>query len=152
MVSQIQGMSPMMGAGMRPNTEPLTEDQKSKIQTILSQYDPKNVSTEDAKAIFQAFSDAGIKPTRGMKEVIKAAGFDAEDLRTKGMPEGRHHQRMENSNGNGSKIDLSVLKSLQDILSQFDLTNLSEDNATSLSSKLQDSGLLSSGSMIDIKS
>jgi hypothetical protein len=151
MVSQIQGMGHMMGAGMRPNTEPLTEDQKNKIQTILSQYDSENVSTEDAKAIFQAFSDAGIKPTRGMKEAIEAAGFDAEDLRTKGMPEGRPPQRMENSSSS-SKIDLSVLKSLQDILSQFDLTNLSEDNANSLTSKLQELGLLSSGSIIDLKS
>ena len=150
MVSQIQGMGPMMGAGMRPKTEPLTEDQQSKIQTILSQYDPENVSTEDAKAIFQAFSDAGIKPARGMKETIEAAGFDAEDLRIKGMPEGERPQRAKDSSRSG--IDLSTLQSLQDLLSQFDLKNLSDDNANNLSIKLQELGLMNSGSLIDLKS
>ncbi len=150
MVNQIQGMGSMMGAGMRSKTQSLTEDQQSKIQTILSQYDPENVSTEDAKAIFQAFKDAGIKPARGMKEAIEAAGFDAEDLRTKGMPEGDHPHRMENSSTSG--INLTALRSLQDLLSQFDLTNLTEENANSLSSKLQELGLISSGSVIDIKS
>jgi hypothetical protein len=150
MVSQIQGVGSMMGAGMRPKTEPLTEDQQSKIQTILSQYDPENVSTEDAKAIFKAFSDAGIKPARGMKEAIEAAGFDADDLRTKGMPEGMSPQRTTNSSSSG--VNLSALQSLQEILSQFDLKNLSEDNASSLSSKLQELGLMSSGSVIDLKS
>ena len=143
----------MMGGGMRPKPEPLTQDQQNKIQTILSQYDPENVSTEDAKAIFQSFKDAGIKPARGMKEVIQAAGFDAEDLRTKGMPEGGPPPpppRMGNSRNSG--IDLSALQSLQELLSQFDLTNLSEGNANSLSIKLQEIGFMNPGSVIDLKS
>jgi hypothetical protein len=151
MVDQIQGMSAMMGAGRQHfKSEPLTEDQKTQMQKILAQYDSANVSTEDAKAIFQAFKDAGIKPARGMKEVIEAAGFDAEDLRTKGMPDGGPNQGTRHVTS--SKIDLSALKSLQDILSQFDLTNLSDKDSNSLSSKLQELGFMNSGSVIDLKS
>jgi hypothetical protein len=150
MVNPIQGMDPMMGSGMRFKMESLTEEQQNKIQTILSQYDPENISTEDAKAIFQSFSEAGIKPARGMKEAIEAAGFDADDLRAKVIPEGGLSNIPKNSNN--SRINLSALQSLQDTLSQFDLTNLSEDDATSLLSILQEQGFMNSGSMIDLKS
>ena len=86
MVDQIQGTGSMMGPRGQFNSQPLTEDQKTQIQTILSQYDPKNVTAEDAKSIFQAFRDAGIKPARGMKEVIETAGFDADALREMARP------------------------------------------------------------------
>ena len=87
MVSSIQGTG--MTAGMNPmrSMQSLTDEQKQTIADILSQYDPENITEEDAKAIFQAFKDAGITPAKGMKEAIEAAGFDAEDLRSKGMPE-----------------------------------------------------------------
>ncbi|MCX6082854.1 MAG: hypothetical protein NTW32_25275 [Chloroflexi bacterium] len=150
MVDQIQGMGPMLGPGRQHRSAPLTDAQKTQIQQILSEYDPANVSTTDAKAIFQSFRDAGIKPTRGMKEVIEAAGFDADDLREKGRPQDA--QSAAAGSAGRSKINLSSLKSLQDILSQFDLTNLSTDNTTSLLSKLQDKGFLNPGSMIDLKS
>ena len=150
MVNQIQGMGPMRGAGMQFKTEPLTEEQQGRMQEILSQYDPENVSTQDAKAIFQAFRDAGIKPARGMKEAIEAAGFDAEDLRTKGMPEDGPRNAPPTSSSSG--INLTTLQSLQDILSQFDLTNLSDENASNLLSILQEQGFMNSGSMIDLKS
>lgn len=88
MVDQIQGMGSMMGAGMSFKTGLLTADQKSQIKSILSQYDPDKVTREDAKSIFQAFKEAGIKPSPGMKEAIEEAGFDAEDMRAKGKPEG----------------------------------------------------------------
>ena len=86
MVSSIQGLGSVfssMGTSMKM-TE-LTDDQKSTISDILSNYDPDTVTEEDAKEIFQAFKDAGINPAKGMKEAIEAAGFDAEQLRTWGM-------------------------------------------------------------------
>lgn len=49
----------------------LTDDQKSAIQDILSNYDPENITKEDAKEIWQAFQDAGIQPQEGLKEVIE---------------------------------------------------------------------------------
>jgi len=150
MVDQIQGTGAMMGARDQFNSQPLTEDQKTQIQTILSQYDPKNVSTADAKSIFQAFRDAGIKPTRGMKEVIEAAGFDAKDLREKARPEGMFSHGT--GNASASKVNLSALKSLQDILSQFNLSNMTDQDQTGLLSKLQTAGFLSTGSVIDLKS
>ena len=88
MVAQIQGVGSMTGLDRQINTTPLTDAQKSKMQEILSQYDSSRVTTEDARSIMQAFRDADIKPARGMKETIQAAGFDANELLEKGRPQG----------------------------------------------------------------
>ena len=153
MINSIQGMGQMMGAsGMMSKGKELTDDQIQTITDILSQYDPDNVSDEDAKAIFQAFEDAGITPAKGMKEAIEAAGFDAEDLRSRGMSEdGMMPPPPPPEDANGS-INLSALQSLQEILNQYDLTNLSDSDQESLLSQLEDSGLVFPGSVIDIKS
>jgi hypothetical protein len=154
MVNQIQGTGPMQGADRHFKSTPLTDDQKNQIQTILSRYDSKNVSASDAKKIFQEFRDAGIKPARGMKETIEAAGFDADALREMGRPEGAttHQAHGTGTTAASSALNLSALKSLQTLLSQFDLTNLSEQDQSSLTSSLQDQGFLNSGSTIDLKS
>ncbi|MHB8136283.1 MAG: hypothetical protein ACYDH1_18905 [Anaerolineaceae bacterium] len=152
MVSAIQGMGSVMGGGMMPKMKELTSDQTNTISDILSQYDAENVSDDDAKAIFQAFKDAGITPAKGMREAIEAAGFDAEDLRSKGLGDGNMPPPPPQSSSSSTSINLSALQSLQEILSQFDLTNLSDTDQTSLLTKLQESGLINTGSVIDIKS
>jgi len=142
----------MMGmSGMMPKMTELTDDQKSTISDILSQYDASDVSDEDAKAIFQAFKDAGITPAKGMKEAIEAAGFDADDLRSRGMSDQGMPPPPPQSTSSSS-INLSALQSLQEILSQYDLNDLSETDQNSLTSALELSGFIYPGSVIDIKS
>jgi hypothetical protein len=153
MVDQIQGMGSMMGAGMSFKTEALTADQKSQIKSILSQYDPDKVTKEGAKSIFQAFKEAGIKPSPGMKEAIEEAGFDAEDLRAKGKPEGPPPPPPQGAGNNKSSgVNLSALKSLKDILSEYDLTNMTDEDESGLLSTLQQQGFMNPGIMIDLKS
>jgi hypothetical protein len=152
MVSAIQGMGSVFSSGMMPKMKELTEEQTSKIADILSQYDPENVSDEDAKAIFQAFKDAGITPAKGMREAIEAAGFDAEDIRSRGMGDQGMMPPPPPQSSSSKGVNLSALQSLQEILSQYDLTNLSESDQSSLTSQLQELGFISTGSVIDIKS
>jgi hypothetical protein len=155
MVSSIQGMGSMMGmGGISRQAQSLTDEQKQKIADILSQYDPENVSDEDAKAIFQAFKDAGITPAKGMKEAIEAAGFDAEDLRTRGMSDqgGRMPPPPPPDSGSSSGVNVSALQSLQEILSQYDLTDMTTDEQSQLLSQLQNQGLMNPGYIIDLKS
>lgn len=155
MVSSISGVSSMMGMDQTRATQSLTDEQKQKIADILSEYDPENITEEDAKAIFQAFKDAGITPAKGMKEAIEAAGFDAEDLRTKGMPEKSGQMPPppppeESSSTQG--VNVSALQSLQDILSQYDLSSMSSDEQSELLTQLQEQGLMNTGYIIDLKS
>jgi hypothetical protein len=152
MVSSIQGLGQIMGSMMSQKTEGLTDDQKSTIASILSNYDSSNVTKEDAVSIFQEFKDAGITPTRGMKEAIEAAGFDAEDLRSKGLSDQGTPPPPPQQSSSSQSVNLSALQSLQEILSQYDLTNLSDTDQTSLVNKLESSGFLYPGSVLDVKS
>ena len=141
----------MMGASQQMKTVSLTDEQKQTIQDILSQYDPDNVTTEDAQAIFKAFNDAGITPARGMKEAIEAAGFDAEDLRAKGLPENMPPTPPP-PNAQSSSLDAEALQELEDILSQYDLSNLTDEDKKTLMQQLQQNGLIDPGSIVDMKS
>jgi hypothetical protein len=116
----------------------LTDDQKKQVQDILSKYDPNNLTAKDAHAIFTQFRDAGIPPAKGMEETIKAAGFDAEKLRSLGMPRNDDQESMFWASQNSTQeLNISALKSLQSILSQYDITNLSTDQEASLLTQLQ---------------
>jgi hypothetical protein len=152
MIGSIQGVSSMMGGMMPQKIQGLTDDQKSTISSILANYDAENVTTENATAIFQAFKDAGITPTRGMKEAIEEAGFDAENLRSKGLSDQGMPPPPPQQSSSSSSVNLSALQSLQEILSQYDLTNLSESDQTSLVSALESSGFIYPGSVLDVKS
>jgi hypothetical protein len=155
-MNNIQGtgsMQQVMGM-QRPPQASLTDEQKTKINDILSQYDASNVTEDDAKAIFQAFKDAGIRPGPGMRETIEAAGFDAEELREEGMSDSDKQgppPPPPGGGGQGQSVSVSALKSLQSILSQYDLTNLSSDEESDLITKLNESGLMmGAGNIIDL--
>jgi hypothetical protein len=142
-------MSSMQGMMMQ-NSQSLTDDQKDQITEILSQYDPDNLTADDAKSIMEQFRDAGIKPAKGMKETIEAAGFNADKLLEMGRPSKPAESSESSSTGN---INLSALQDLQDILNQYDMNHLSSTDQTNLISQLQEKGLLTStGNIIDLQS
>jgi hypothetical protein len=147
MTDNIQGVGPMYGNRAFPAPHPLTDEQKSQIQSILSQYDPSKVSAEDAKNIFKAFREADIRPGPDLKNAISAAGFDAGNLRPLARPEGHGHgHRNGATSGPGNGVNMSTLQSLQSILNQYDLSNISPDQEKEILSKLNDAGLRGIGS------
>lgn len=77
------------GGNLRPPPPPrsgenqeLSEDQKSIIEDTLSGFDSDNLSEEDALAITQAFSEAGINPSSSFAEALAENGFDAREIGT----------------------------------------------------------------------
>ena len=156
MTDAIQGIAPGNGVEGFSAPQPLTDEQKSQIQSTLSNYDPKNLTADDAKAIFKSFREAGIQPGPGMREAITNAGFDADQLRSLARPQGHHghpHQAGGTNgagSGNSQGINMSTLKSLQSILSQYDLSNISADQQSNLMTQLNSAGLMKSGYSIDL--
>jgi hypothetical protein len=151
MFGSISGMGSMQGMGMGGfRAQSLTSDQKSKLQDILSNYDASNVTSDDAKAMFKAFEEAGIKGP-GLRDAIQSSGFDADQVWSlahdgQKPPQGGPPQGgMQGS----AKLNTSALQSLQDILSQYDLTNLTSDQQDDLMTKLSKAGLMNTGSLID---
>ncbi|NPV87141.1 MAG: hypothetical protein HPY45_14175 [Anaerolineae bacterium] len=156
----MQGMQGMMGMmGMRPPAASLSDEQKAQVQSILSNYDPDNITQEDAQEIFQQLREAGIPPMRGLKEAIEEAGFDAEKLRQLGMPDqgsGKMPPPPPPQAGWGAAsgvggVNLQTLQSLQSILNQYDLANLTDEQQTSLMTQLWEIGLFNQGSLFDFR-
>lgn len=141
---------PDMG-GMQESSE-LTEEQAATVQSILSNYDPENITASDAKSIFAQFNDAGIYPMKGLKEAIESSGFDAESLRAQGMSQDNTQENLFWAIQNTSQgIDTTALQNLQSILDQYDFsTSLTSDQQDTLITQLQNYSLLQSGSNLNL--
>lgn len=152
MVSGIQGSRPMGGPGGFGAPAALTEAQTTQVKTILAQYKAEDLSTTDAQAIFKSFREAGIRPGPGLREAIEDAGFDAEKLRALGRPEGERPPQggPRGAQGQGQGLNKAALQSLQSILSQYDLTNLTDDQEQDLLGQLGNTGLVRTGYMLDL--
>ncbi len=156
MMGNIQGAGSMGGIGAFPQppaSRPLTEEQKSLVESTLAEYDAESLTTEDAREILTTFREAGIRPGKELREAIEAAGFDEQELlelgRPAGAPQGPRGPRGGQAMQAGG-LDVSALQSLQDILSQYDLSSLSTDQESELLNQLNNSGLVRSGYIIDL--
>ena len=76
--------------GDRPGpAETLTDAQKAQAKAILSKFDAKALTAETARAIHEAFRQAGLRGGPAMADTIKAAGFDPDKLRDLAPPPGQ---------------------------------------------------------------
>ena len=87
---------------------------------------------------------------KGLKEAIESAGFDAEKLRSLAMPQETSQNMFWASQNSSTTVNKSSLQTLKSILSQYDLSSLSTDQETSLITQLSQSGLLQSGSTLNL--
>ncbi len=138
-------------------TQTLTDKQQSQVSSILSQYEPSNLTGSDAQSIMQALRKAGIPMGSGLRDAMKADGFDLKQVGSLARQAQQQDQDQQSSDATTSSsssgsdgINVSALQSLQSILSQYDLSNLSSDQQNSLTSQLQQSGLLQSGNIINL--
>jgi hypothetical protein len=147
-------MAAMHSMGTTPIHKSLTDEQKNTVKDILSNYDTANLTAADAKNIFKSLKEAGIRGG-GVREAISETGIDADQLWSlahdgQKPPQGPPPMGGPGGQGGGSaKIDAAALESLQSILNQFDLSNLSDDQEKDLFSQLSKTGLLKSGSVLD---
>jgi transposase len=141
----IGGMQPPMG-GSRKN-ETLTDTQKTQLEEILAEYDAENLTEEDAKSIFEQIREAGIQPSKALKETVETAGFDLEKFKPTDRPSGPPPSM---SGSKSESMNLSSLQSLQTILNQFDLNNLSAEDEESLFSQIQGAGLMQPGNLFNL--
>lgn len=146
-ISGLGAMSTMqmqMGSMRRQQNVALTDEQKSTVQDILSKYDAENLTADDAKAIFEEMREAGIPPGPGTKEAVEEAGFDLEPIKPKGTPPPTPQ------GGMNQELDVESLQSLQTILNQFDLSNLSAEDEESLFTQIQSAGFMTPGNLFTI--
>jgi hypothetical protein len=69
--------------------ETLTAKQIKTVNKILSEYDSKSLTKDDAKAIMEAIRDAKIHGGKGVEKAINNAGFDFEVIKKLAPPPSR---------------------------------------------------------------
>jgi hypothetical protein len=157
MVSSISSSISASQTGFMRAHRTLSDDQKQTVQNILSNYDSSKITAADAKSIFKSFEEAGIKGA-GLREAITTAGFDADQVWSLAH-DGQKPPQGGGPGGPGgpgggaggpSKVNSSALQALQTILNQYDLSNMSDEKEQDLMSQLQDTGLLQSGSLLNL--
>ena len=65
---------------IRPGVQRFTDEQKASVASILSHFNASSLTVEDAKAINNAFREAGIRRGPELAEAVKAAGFDGKAI------------------------------------------------------------------------
>ena len=58
----------------------LNDKQAELVKDTLSKYEPNNLTEADAKEIVSSFREAGIRPSKALKEAMLAEGFDAREV------------------------------------------------------------------------
>lgn len=76
--------------GSEERIESLTEKQKEKVKAILSHYNAATLTTTDARAIHEAFRNAGFHLGLEIEVVISEAGFSPDKLKELAPPPGRN--------------------------------------------------------------
>ena len=132
----------------------LTDDQKKTVASILSKYDSKNLTTDEVKSIITDLKKAGINASKGLKDSLDAAGFDSEKFRSLALSSGdsslTSYFNPSQSTSSSSIMNTSALQTLQSILNQYDLSNMTTDQQTSLYTQLNSAGLLQSGNLLNV--
>jgi hypothetical protein len=94
----------------------LTDDQKTKVQEIISQYDLENLSKDDFEAIIEELKAEGIPRSKDTIEIMKEAGFEP--------PQGPPPKPM---NEASSQIDDKTKTELLDLLQQYKSGGIDEE-------------------------
>jgi hypothetical protein len=135
---------------------PLSSEQLQLVADTLKKYDPNSLSNDDKKAINTAFLEAGIRPSASLKVAITSAGFKAEVLKPSDSTQVQHGNRPPppktsdtSTETSDSSVDLTLLQSLKDLLTNVNLSNSSASELNDLISNLDELGVNSSGNLIN---
>lgn len=136
--------------GGKPPPQPLSDEQKTLVEETLANFDAENLTEEDALAIVDAFKEAGIKPGRELAELTSELGFDAReigDLAGVEPPKGPPPPVP----GGDQSLNTEDLSTLQSIIDDYDLNDLSEEEEEEIISQLEDAELINEqGSLISL--
>ncbi len=144
-INSIQGSMPNMGMQNRP--KPFTDEQKTEVASILSNFDAVSLTEEDALSINEAFREAGFRRGPELRGAIEEAGFDAEVIGSFAPPPYGPPPLGEAP----GEVNIEAISELLDILANYDLENMTSDQETKLMDQLKSSELIFPGLLIDQK-
>lgn len=138
--------------GGRPPSQPLSDEQKSLVEETLSNYDAENLSEDDAKAIVETFKEAGIKPGKELADLTSELGFDAKEIGDlAGLEPPQGPPPAQPGGEDEQSLNTEDLSTLQSIIDDYDLNDLSEEEEEEILNQLEDAELINEqGSLISL--
>ena len=126
----------------------LTDKQSQLVTDTLSKYDPNNLTEADAKEIASSFREAGIRPSKALKEAMLAEGLEAKMVAKKAE---LHLPRPSTSSGIKESFNVSEnqLSELYKLLHQYHNNDSVDADRNSLLNSIQ--GVLGGIEMIGLK-
>ena len=138
----------------RPKAEPLTSEQTELMNETLAQFDPENLTAEDAQSIMQTFMDAGIQPGQEMEAIMAEAGYDAAEVGELGRPEGERPPGPPPPPPSGNSLEQvdseAVVSYLDELLAQYSDHLGEEDKEAILASVQEKFGLSEGDSLLSV--
>ena len=126
------GSSSTMRPPMPQQSQPLTDEQKETVSSILSNYDSSNMTTENVESMKAELNEAGIKPSEDLKGMMEEAGFEVPE---RSGPKG--------VKGKGKPPEFSKL------MEKLESTDISEEEIQSFIENLQNEKGKFSGTIMD---
>ncbi len=147
-ISSLQGN--MSSMGMSQKAQSLTESQKADVASILSDFDADNMTEESALAIMEAIKEAGYAPGPGLAQAITEAGFDPQEIGSFAtQQQGPPPPPLPSDSL--SSIDTEAFSQLMEILEQYDLANMTDEEEKTLLEQLQSNDRLFPGMLLNEK-
>ncbi len=133
----------------------ITQEQRQLIEDTLTQYDPENLTQEQAASIVEVFKEAGIGPGRELAEAMDESGFDARsvgDLAGVGDPQQAGSKMPPEGNPTTLNISDSTLQQLNELLDEYYSNNLSENERENKLSAIKEifQGTMPEGSLVNV--
>ena len=94
--------------------ETLTDEQKQKVKAILSNYNAATLTANDAKAIHEAFREAGFRGGPTTEEAIREAGFNPEKLHDLAPPLDMESNNQEDNHKSLDEKEYSIEQAISD--------------------------------------
>ncbi|RJP61968.1 MAG: hypothetical protein C4539_18985 [Ignavibacteriales bacterium] len=140
MVNSISGSGSIQYQPFNDSATKLTDEQKETLQSIISNYDPENMTQESMKAMMEEIKAAGITPGKELRDIMDAAGFKPPE-----KPQGPPPQE-------SADIQNSLPQFLIDFMEKQQSGEVTQEDIDSLIANLQASGKTTVGSLVDQKS
>ena len=147
----IDALAGQYSANARPAfANPLSSDQKAAVAKVLSGFDAKTLTPENAQAITSKVKDLGITPGIGPAQAFSEAGFDAREVGDLAGVKPFNGGGMASEGRGRASVDETLVALMSEVADAYQSSEESAfDFYDALKSKLEENGYTLSQTNID---
>jgi hypothetical protein len=136
------------GSGHRPPPPPtpMTADQRSSLQGILSAYDASSMDDSDYENLRAKLESSGIGPSHEVRGMLETAGLDLDRLRPDGHPGGPPPGDRPPP---GMDLPQGLSQAMSSFVELYESGELSDEDVASFIEQLKEANIAMDGLLLD---